>query len=59
MAFPMAPSLASSYTVQCLKVGHMLVAAVMGTVAFLFARGLVRDVLHVFHSLSSGLKVGP
>jgi hypothetical protein len=38
------------------KVGHLLVAAVMGTVAFLFARGLVRDIQHVFNSLSSGLK---
>jgi hypothetical protein len=38
------------------KVGHMLVAALMATVAFLFARGLVRDIQHVFNTLSSGLK---
>jgi hypothetical protein len=40
-----------------MKVGHLLVAAVMGTVAFLFARGLVRDIYHVFETLSSGLQV--
>ena len=38
------------------KVAHVLIAAVMGTVAILFARGLVRDIQQVFNSLSSGLK---